>query len=227
MKNCSVLIYSCDAYSDVWEPFFKLLFKYWNCSCKVYLACETKSLRIKGVTALHSTKNTWTERMHDCLSKVPTDYVICMCEDMFIRREVWQGIIDTCIEWMDADEKIANFNFEKDYSPTEPSRYGKFGRKPNGGYYRKSCQPTLWRKTILLDLLDCQKDPWEWEISSTPDTYDYYIWTGSEDDLVFEYGYHNNKWFGIQKGKWYAPDVVPLFEKEGIDIDFSKRGLIG
>lgn len=223
-EYCSVMIYSCDAYSDVWKPFFKLLFKYWDCPYKVYLACETKSPRIKGVTSLHSIGDTWTERMYDCLSKIPTDYVICMCEDMFVRREVKQDIIDNCIEWMEKDEKIANFNFEKDYQPTTFSHYSNFSRKPDDGYYSKSCQPTLWRKSLLLELLNCKKDPWEWELSSTPNTYDYYSWAGSPDDLVFEYGYHNNEWFGIQKGKWIKSDVVPLFEKEGIDIDFSIRG---
>ena len=122
MKDCSVMIYSCDAYSDAWKPFFKLLFKYWDCPYKVYLACETKSPRMKGVTSLHSDKGTWTERMHDCLSKIPTDYVICMCEDMFVRREVKQDIIDNCIEWMEKDEN----------QPSIPRDNVK--NRPNKGY---------------------------------------------------------------------------------------------
>lgn len=45
------------------------------------------------------------------------------------------------------------------------------------------------------------------------------------DDLVFEYGYRREKWFGIRKGKWVLEDVQPLFEREGIHVDFNERGI--
>ena len=69
------------------------------------------------------------------------------------------------------------------------------------------------------------QDPWEWETSETSLEYKFYVWTGDENSLVFEYGYHEN-WFGIQKGKWVLDDVKPLFEKEGIEVDYSKRGFV-
>jgi hypothetical protein len=119
-------------------------------------------------------------------------------------------------------------NFEKEYMTIEPCDVFGFGRKPDGGEYRLSCQPTLWRRSVLLDLLKQPMSAWSWEMSSAhaPNQYDYLIWTGDDDDLVFEYGYHNYQWFGIRKGQWVGRDVVPLFEKEGIEVDFKKRGLI-
>ena len=59
-----------------------------------------------------------------------------------------------------------------------------------------------------------------------PYDHKHFIWNGSPDDLAFEYGYHDNKPFGILKGKWYAADVKPLFDKEGIDIDLNIRGTV-
>ena len=29
-SNLAVLVISCDAYSDLWSPFFKLYFRYWS-----------------------------------------------------------------------------------------------------------------------------------------------------------------------------------------------------
>ena len=41
---------------------------------------------------------------------------------------------------------------------------------------------------------------------------------------MIDYGYKNGMWFGIKSGKWFKKDVVPLFKKEGIDVDFSRLG---
>ena len=225
MKDTSVLIYSCDAYSDVWEPFFTLFYRYWECPYRVYITCETKKCYVPGVTTIN-TSGSWTERMHEAVKQIPTKYVIGMCEDMFMRRRVHDDVIETCIERMEQDKWIANFNFEKEYDWTLPSKFECWGKKPYGNHYQKSCQPTLWRRAILMELLSVSCDAWQWEMSPAPDCYDYYIWTGDERDLVFEYGYHNNQWFGIQKGRWDQRDVVPLFEREHIEVDYSIRGYI-
>ena len=40
------------------------------------------------------------------------------------------------------------------------------------------------------------------------------------------YGYHKGQWMGICHGKWVEHDVVPFFAKEGIEIDYAKRGFV-
>lgn len=220
--NTSVLIFSCDAYSDVWGPFFTLFFRYWNCPYDVFLCSETEQCLLPEVKTINAS-GTWTQRIHEAVAQIQTDYIICMCEDFFMRRNVRQDVIDDCIRSMDMIPGIACFNFEKDYDLPEVKG---FSRKPNGSMWRKSCQATLWRRSVLLDLLNVSQNAWEWEESNAPDSYNYYVWTGPKDQLVFEYGYHNHEWFGIQKGKWVEHDVRPLFEKENINIDLSRRGTI-
>ena len=225
--STSVLIYSCDKYSDVWEPFFTLFFRYWECPYRVYISSETKKCRVPGVTTLN-VNGEWSDLIRQALEQIDTEYVIGMCEDFFMRRRVDEQIIRNCVSEMDANPNIACFNFEKEYDWVLPSNYAGFGRKPDNGAYRLSCQPTLWRRETLIKLLPENMNAWEWELSSrsAPNEYEYYIWTGPEDSLVFEYGYHNNQWVGLQKGKWVARDVVPLFQKEHIDVDFSIRGFV-
>lgn len=226
MKDTSVLIYSCDKYADVWGPFFTLFFRYWDCPYPVYVTAETEQCMLPEVMTINTDAPTWTERIKDAVDQIDTKYVIGMCEDMFIRRKVDQTTINNCLITMNEDDNIASFNFEKEYDWVENNYIFDFGRKPKGSPYRKTCQPTLWRRSVLSELLDTKMDAWEWEMSPTPDQYDYYVWTGDERCLVFEYGYHNNQWFGIQKGKWVLHDVQPLFEKEGINIDLSIRGIV-
>ena len=224
MRDVSVLIYSCDAYSDVWGPFFKLFFRYWDCPYQVYLTAETEQCLLPEIKTIN-TKGTWTERMHKAVSEIPTDYVIGMCEDFFIRKAVRQDMIDRCLEAIKEDETIACFNFEKDHDGAAGGKVPMFGLKPPGHNFQKSCQPTLWRKSILLELLDCKMNPWQWEDSPTTEKYKFYVYTGDLEGLTFDYGLYNRDLFGIVKGKWYEPDVKPLFKKENIDIDLSIRGV--
>ena len=227
MKDTSVLIYSCDKYSDIWGVFFKLFFRYWDCPYQVYLVTETEQCLIPEVKTINISGK-WSDKIRQALEEIPTKYVIGMCEDFFMRRRVRDQVIRNCVSEMDANPDIACFNFEKEYDWTLRSRYAGFGRKPDNGAYRLSCQPTLWRRETLIKLLPENMNAWQWELSSpnAPNEYEYYIWTGPEDELVFEYGYHNNQWVGLQKGKWVADDVIPLFEKEGIEIDYSIRGTV-
>lgn len=228
MNQVSVLIYSCDKYSDVWGPFFTLFFRYWNCPYQVYLATESEQCLIPEVKTING-DGSWTERIQKAVRDIPTKYVIGMCEDFFFRRPVNQDVIDACVGYMEHDHRIGCFNFEKESEPGVellPSQYPLFGRKPAGNHWQKSCQATLWRRCYLEQMLNGQMDPWEWEWTEVHYPLEHYVWTGSEQDMVFEYGYHNRQWFGIVKGKWIEDDVGPLFEKENINIDLSVRGTI-
>lgn len=226
MNKISVLVLSCDSYSDVWGPFFTLFFRYWKCPYQVYVTAETEQCLIPEVKTINCDGPTWTDRIRAAVKQIDTEYVICMCEDFFFRKRVRQAVINGCLTFMDNNPLIACFNFEKNYDQIPESSYPGFGRKPNGSDYRKTCQAALWRKSILEELLNVEMDPWGWETSGATNEYEYYIWTGPEDKLVFEYGYHDHKWFGIQKGKWVAEDVGPLFKKEGISVNLSGRGTV-
>ena len=226
MNRASVMIYSCDKYSDVWGPFFTLFFRYWQCPYPVYLATETKQCLLPGVITINSQCDTWTERIREAVKQIPTEYVIAMCEDMFFRRPVNQSIIDKCLKAMEKAPDAASFNFECDRKNTKHTIYADFGLKTADAEFKKSCQPSLWRRSIFEELLDVKMDAWEWESSETDGKYEFYVYTGPEEDAAFEYGYHNGEWFGIQKGKWVESDIKPLFEKERITIDLSIRGTI-
>lgn len=229
MRNTSVLIYSCDKYSDVWYPFFTLFFRYWDCPYKVYLCTESKICQMPRVNTINA-DGTWTERMQKAVREIPTKYVIGMCEDMFFRRPVNGGIIGNCVLYMEHDHTIGCFNFEKEREPgiqLIESNYLDFAQKPAAGHhFQKSCQATLWRRSYLEKLLDCKLDAWHWEWQEREHPLKHMIWDGLISEMAFDYGLYNRNPFGIVQGKWYKRDVAPLFEKEGIEIDLEKRGTI-
>lgn len=213
--DTSILIFSCDNFSDTWEPFFTLKDKYWaDCPYKTYIVTETK--RCSQAKTLKAT-GSWTQRIKKALTKIDTEYVITMCDDFFIRSKVDQARIEYCISKF--DDKTAVFNFEKAYNSTIKCDVDGFGLRENNQVYLCSCQPSIWNRTKLIELLDKDMTAWEWELQVLNSQYKHYINTG---ETIIDIGY-NRAPFSITQGKWCI-EIVPFFDKEGIKIDYSQRG---
>ena len=215
--NCSVLVMSCDAYEDTWQPFFKLYKKYWDCPYDTYICTEYKECKYAKTI---KTTGSWTNRVRQALEQIKTEYVIFLLDDFFLRNKVDQKRLDLVFTYFKPN--IACFNLEQvnNHKLAEPSLNG-FKNRQNKQMYQCSCQPTVWNREKLINLLQEDMTPWEWETQILDSEYDFFINTG---DLIFDIGYYGANW-GIVRGKW-ATECIDLFEKENIKIDFSKRGFV-
>ena len=88
--NVGVLINSCDKYSDVWEIFFPLFFKYWpNCPWEVYLGSNTKSYyhpKLKSI--LIGEDISWADSTSKMLEQIPHEHILFLLDDFFIFKYV-------------------------------------------------------------------------------------------------------------------------------------------
>ena len=82
------------------------------------------------------------------------------------------------------------------------------------------CQ--MWNKQALLDLFNCEKDPWKFEEENNSKDYLFLIKRNGYSPFI-NWGYKYGGWFGIRKGKW-CKECKDFFDKEGIEIDYSIRG---
>lgn len=213
----SVLVMSCDAYEDIWEPFYTLFNKYWKCPYKVYFGTETKDN--KHFTTI-KTQGSWTARVRQTLEQIDTKYVIFLLDDFFLRNPVRQGIIDSAITQFDDNTAVFNFELNKDTKTIESPLNG-FRTRLNNQVYLCSCQPSLWDRKKLISLLQKDMNAWEWETQIIDSPYKFNI---NVRELVFDIGYYaERKSWGIVQGKW-AIECIDLFKKEKINVDFSKRG---
>lgn len=209
-----VMVITCDNYSDAWLPFYTLFKKYWDCPYDVSIVTETKDCEY-----FHTIKETgsWTQRVKKALGQIDTDYVIILLDDFFIRKKVDQQRIDYCIEHFEPD--MAVFNFETAFGRTIDVGLNGFALRPNREVYMCSCQPSIWNRKMLIELLDKEMNPWQWEVQTIDSKYRFFINTG---DLIFDIG---DKYCGrIRNGKWVRKDVEEFFKKENITVDYSKRG---
>lgn len=215
--NVSVLIMTCDGYSDLLEPFNTLYKRYWKHPYKTYIGTEEKDCEYFEAI---KTKGSWTARVRQTLEKIDSDYVIFLLDDFFFHKKVNQERIEVLIPQFKDNTAVFNFELNKD-TKTEENALNGFKKRLNKQMYLCSCQPSIWNRKILIELLQQDMNPWQWETQVLDSKYDFYINT---TDLIFDIGYYEERksWCVVQ-GKW-AVECRSLFKRENIEVDFSKRG---
>ena len=115
MKDCTLLVSSCDNYKDAWKPYFILLKKYWPevINYKIILSTESETLDdTYGLDIQYFHYNepvSWSKRLKECLKTIDTKYIIFNQEDFFIQSRVANEEIEVCIDYMNRDSNIAVF----------------------------------------------------------------------------------------------------------------------
>lgn len=230
----TILVNSCDSYADLWDPFFTLLHRYGSpLDCEIVLNTETKDYAFPGlnIRLSHCDSRDYGTRMLRALSSIRTEYVLLLLDDFFLREPVRQDRLEQILQWMDGDRRIAYFNTDvtrADYD-WEVGKYPGYRRLPRGNRYTLNMQAAVWRTDRLQSYWREGVSPWDWEercnVRTANDFTNKFYCALTPQDTFIEYGHVPGGW-GVYHGKWYEADVVPLFQKEKIPVDFSARGFL-
>lgn len=102
-NRMTMLVNSCDAYEDLWQPFFTLLKRYFApLDMRILLNTESKDFHFEGlnIECVHSSAATYGERMTDALRRVKTEYTLLMLDDFFLREPVrMDRLLTWCAGW--------------------------------------------------------------------------------------------------------------------------------
>lgn len=232
MRNCTLLILSCDAYEDAWIPYFTLLEKFWiGFDMPIILNTETKHFSYKhfDVRTYSMYKKgeyvPWGKRLLDHLNKVTTDFIYVVCEDYFLRENVIVDKMGEMIDIIEKDEKISNiFPQWVPITTRDDSLYEDFELRTKE--YRFCCGG-LWRTNHLKQYIFPHESPWEFEIEGNSRAN---LTSNKFYSLKYgvtgycDHGFTYN-WMGLKKGKWVIEDVEPLFLKHNIKVNFNSLGI--
>lgn len=235
IQNYSILINSCDAYSDVWPMFFHIFCETWKGQIpRVYLNTESKSFQWEGIslTCLNAKQKdiSWGERLLNCLYEIDSEYVLMMLEDFYYESEINVTIIETCVEYLKDYKDVAAFQFveageccDVDYIPIK-TKFSGFTKRQNTGRFKIIAGPTLWRKSDLINLTRKSDNPWEWEYFGSYRTWfygkEFYSWVDKECP-VFKYDIIHGG--AIHRGKWVGYKVSELARKYDFPLVFGDR----
>jgi len=217
--NTSVVVMTCDSYEDTWGAFFQLKDKYWsNCPYETYIVTEEKACNY--AVSLKKT-GAWTKRLREALEDIKTKYIIFMLDDFFIRQEVDQKGIEYAERQFQDDIATLSFmnviSHNKDYCDDTDEINGYIRRK-NNMRYLANCQPSIWDRKKMIEILQKDQDPWQWELTPINSKYRFYV---IKDKRLIDNGYYDYKSFGINKGQW-TKEAIEFLKSEGIEIDGTR-----
>ena len=230
MNDIAILVNSCDAYSDLWPFFFRLLKKNWENieSHNIYLNTETVSkydagLPITIINTRQEGADQWGKRVINCLNHIKENYVVLLMDDFFLRSALDDRQLQLCLDYFEKEPKSAVFYLTHVFKKTFPeSVFEKFEQIPQYTNYRLNSGPSLWKKDKLIKYIEETDNPWAWEYFGTCRTNhtDDEFFCIKRENTIYDYAH------AIYRGRWLENEVKPLMDEFGLDIDLTKRGSI-
>lgn len=231
----SIFVNTTDRFEDCWEPFFKLFAIYWpEYKGKIYLNTEYKTFQYPGLDIVsikncEKTQDANTTTWSDCLIRgwnaIDNDVILYMQEDYFFYAPVQNDKVEYYADFI-RKENVAclHLTHASGNGPFLPSKYPDLQEISQQAHCRISCQAALWKKDVLLKYVRHFESAWQFETFGTQRAHlikDNFLNVNiipARTNRIMPY-----MLTGIIQGQW-KKDVVELFAKHDIKVDFSIRG---
>ncbi len=223
LEDTSLLVLSCDSYSDAWEPFFFFFFRFWPaCPFPVYLVSNHLSYPDDRVRMLHieDPKTDWSTGFLWAVSRIPSGNVIVCMEDYFLSAPVQEQTVVALIQY--ARHRDAGYlRFVPIPPPDAPCADNPLlGEIHKGSPYRSANQAAWWKKEVLQHVLKAGEDPWEFEkYGAARSCQRDEAFLALRENVGYPLDYYTT---AIRKGMW-EPGAVAMCEQYGIRLDFKRR----
>ena len=215
-----ILVLSCDKNEETFMPFHYCMEKYYKNHPEIIYATETIKNPYYKTISKNYPLEMWTKRIRETLKEIDDNEILLLIDDIFIRKPVDIERIEYARSNLKGN--IACFNFEKVFNnQNQETDLIGFKMRNKGSEYELSLMCGLWNKEKLINVLEKDSDPWSVEYEQNTKGYDYMINSG---DYIIDWGYKAFQPVGLVKGKW-ARECKEFFDKEGIVIDYDKKGM--
>ena len=223
-QEATIVVMSCDAYSDLWHGFFSLKEANWpDCQYDTYLVTNNKKCTEPHVkTVLCGDETNWTGRLKKCILALEQQYVILLLEDYYISATVSNETVRDVIDFISSNN-VGYYKLE--------TRGTVFPKVYQNTDYRREITPdirygislvtSIWDRDFLLETLGDDDYPaWEFEIrrnqlNDITHNTDRLCLCDTRNILNIEHM--------VQRGK-YIRSAIRNMDSRGIHIDTGKRG---
>lgn len=162
--NVSVIISSCDLYSDCWKPMFLSLKENWGDSqLPFYIITNEKESGDERITTLKVGEHLgWGSNTKKAMGMIEQEYVLLIQEDYFLNAPMSDDVllkhVDYCKE-NDLDYLRLGAPWY-DYMPTDNAEYCV---SPAEMQFALCLQPAIWKKETLAKLALPGWTGWDYE----------------------------------------------------------------
>lgn len=173
-KNYSIIISTCDKFSDLWEANIKLLEKNWgDRGVETFLVTDKPTDRhfsnVKIIAAGEGTEI--TERLAAATEIIKTDYVVFLLDDYFLYKKIDTAKIDYCMSAMEKE----NFDYLRLYTfinakyfKEKIKGYSDIYRVTTDARYNINLYPCGLSLKFLKETLKGEvRNAWQYEVSLT------------------------------------------------------------
>jgi len=217
--NVAVLVISFDGFSDLWDPYFKSIEKFWiDCPFETFLQTNEKTFKhkmLKGTIPVGEDVS-WSSNLLKSVRKLRTyDYLLVMMEDGLLRKSVdTKTMLATIESFIKLKGKFLTLITEGQLKPHNTiNEY--FGEIAVGTPYRVTATYSVWERKFLEKFIVEDENPFQFEKigSRRSDKYadGFYSVHERQFDLIH----------AVWKGRWH-----PRSFKESKDlgyINFTER----
>jgi hypothetical protein len=228
-KKLSILIFSCDAYSDLWDNFFDCFEKFWhNNNYQCYLVNNFKNYERSGVNVLNAGSGDWSSRAKYALENVPSKYVLTFLEDYYLCDLVTSNEICNVVDYV-INNKVDYYQLDK----TDKEDYFRWLTHDQKDYlfeipktrnYWVDTSVSIWDKSFFLELLGNEDySAWKFELDRNIDAK--YPKRYSDKICLFDCRSLITVRMMVTQGK-YDPDSLKLIELKYKKLEIGSRSIM-
>ena len=169
-NNLTLLIMSCDNFSDLWDGQIKQIEKFWKeHPKKIILVSDKKTLKQYSnvkIIALNIEME-WSERLNWALKEIKTEYVFFTLDDYYLIDNVKNDILNTYVDLMEKESYDYIRLRKRRKKDTEESidNYYKLRNLNPDSNYAINFYAGLWKKDFLDYCSLKHKNAWQLEVS--------------------------------------------------------------
>jgi len=169
-NKLSIIIHTCDKYSDLWEGQIKLLNENWsNRNIETFLVTDlNRNIIYDNIKILSAGQGKeLSQRTSFALQFIKTEYVFITLDDYFLLRPVSSEKIERLINIMDKE----NIDYIRLFS--DPNSFKKFKKYKKlyeislNKNYEVNLYQGIWRKSFIEKTLKEPLNAWQYEVSLT------------------------------------------------------------
>lgn len=167
----TLLIHSCDRYSDLWEAHAELLRQNWaDRRVRTLLVSDQPSkMRLEGIELHFAGEGAeLSERTAYALGLIHTPYILITLEDYFPIYKIDTARIERLLDIMDAEHLDYIRLFPDPNSLKRFRGYDQLYEISLDTNYQVNLRQGIWRKSFVEKTIGERRNAWEYEVSLTP-----------------------------------------------------------
>lgn len=212
----TIIIASADSYNDIFNTFVYFLKMNWKkCPYRIIYSNEVLDANYEGIETIHSgIGSSWSTRAKNALKLVTTEYVLLLCDDLFIVDPVAQDDIDTFFSFLITNNitycrllplSDSDLLYSKPFSLYNLGKKRIYGVNLMAGLFNRDFMETVIKEDNLTG----------WQIERMQNDIARNAEEGFYEDKLLCNKNYLNLLHCVQKGKWIRKSKKILEKKMG------------